>query len=96
MKQVILVRKDLKLGKGKIGSQVAHASLGAYRRTEKKRKEDWDREGSKKIVLKVEDESKLIKFQEIAREKKLINFSFVISSKNKVWASCFKFSSRIL
>ncbi len=84
MKQVILVRKDLKLGKGKIGSQVAHASLGAYRRTEKKRREEWDKEGSKKIVLKVEDESKLIKFQEIAREKKLSNFLVIDAGLTQV------------
>lgn len=74
MKQAILVRRDLKLGKGKIAAQVAHASLGAYKRTEKKLREKWEREGSKKVVLKVENEAELIKKQEIAIEKKLPNF----------------------
>lgn len=74
MKQAILVRKDLKLGKGKLGAQVAHASLGAYKKADKKLREKWEKEGSKKVVLKVEDEFKLIKFQETAREKKLPTF----------------------
>ncbi|RLJ06151.1 MAG: peptidyl-tRNA hydrolase, partial [Candidatus Aenigmatarchaeota archaeon] len=55
MKQVILVRKDLKISKGKIAAQVANASLGAYKKTEKKIREKWEKEGSKKIILKVEN-----------------------------------------
>ncbi len=74
MKQAILVRKDLKIGKGKIAAQVAHASLGAYKKADKKLRDKWEREGSKKIVLKVENEAELIKFHEFAIEKKLSNF----------------------
>ena len=55
VKQVILVRTDLKMGKGKIAVEVAHASLEAYRKAKKKWPEvvrKWEEEGSKKIVLK--------------------------------------------
>ena len=31
MKMVLVVRSDLKMGKGKIGAQCGHAVLGAYR-----------------------------------------------------------------
>ncbi len=57
LKQVIIVRKDLKLSKGKTAVQVAHASLGAYERAFKTRKnyiEDWEREGQKKVVLSID------------------------------------------
>ena len=36
IKQVIVVRSDLKMGKGKICVEVAHASLEAYKRALKK------------------------------------------------------------
>jgi PTH2 family peptidyl-tRNA hydrolase len=39
-KQVIVVRKDLKMNKGKIGAQVAHASLGALLKTKRVTTED--------------------------------------------------------
>ena len=68
------MRKDLKLGKGKIAAQAAHASLGSYKKVDGKLKEKWEREGSKKVVLRVENEAELIKFQEFAREKKIPNF----------------------
>ena len=31
VKMVLVVREDLKMGKGKIGAQCGHATLGAYR-----------------------------------------------------------------
>ncbi|MEM4222146.1 MAG: peptidyl-tRNA hydrolase, partial [archaeon] len=59
MKQVIVVRKDLKLKKGKMSVQVAHASLQAFLEAWKKDKEKtekWLREGAKKVVVYVEDQ----------------------------------------
>ncbi|MCK4319535.1 peptidyl-tRNA hydrolase Pth2 [Candidatus Micrarchaeota archaeon] len=65
VKQVILIRTDLKMGKGKIAAQVAHASLSAYKNAPKKLKEEWERTGMKKVVLKVESEDELLDFQRI-------------------------------
>ena len=31
IKMVLVVREDLKMGKGKIGAQCGHATLGSYR-----------------------------------------------------------------
>ncbi len=53
-KQVIIVRKDLKLGVGKIASQAAHAAIGAMRTADDESVESWESEGSKKVVLKVD------------------------------------------
>jgi len=67
-KQVILVREDLKLPKGKMSAQVAHASLEAVLKSDKKVIAKWRGEGGKKVVLKVKDEKELLKFKEMAED----------------------------
>jgi len=61
LKQVILVRQDLKLPKGKLAVQVAHASLEAAQKV-KSRMKAWKSNGAKKVVLKVEDQAQLEAF----------------------------------
>ncbi|MCL4406759.1 peptidyl-tRNA hydrolase Pth2 [Candidatus Parvarchaeota archaeon] len=56
IKQVIIIRKDLKMGTGKIAAQACHASLMSYMEAEKKYKdivESWLSEGGTKVVVKV-------------------------------------------
>jgi len=65
-KQVILVRQDLKMPKGKMAAQVAHASLEAALKAKKEMLEAWRAEGSKKVVLKVSDEEELLKYKAMA------------------------------
>lgn len=72
MKQVIVVRKDLKLGKGKLAAQVAHASLNAYKETMRNEPEwvrKWEGEGEKKVVLKVENEAELLNLYNTVKKK---------------------------
>ena|SRR5438445_13767566 len=62
MKQVIVARTDLGMGKGKLAAQVAHASLGAAEEAMKKRKEwydEWKSHGQAKVVVKVSGSSEL-------------------------------------
>jgi peptidyl-tRNA hydrolase, PTH2 family len=62
MKQAIIVRTDLKMGKGKMASQVAHASLSAADEAQKRKRnwyDLWKEEGQAKIVLKAESEEEL-------------------------------------
>ena len=72
-KQVILVRQDLKLPKGKMSSQVAHASVEAVLKSKRDNVEGWRGEGMKKVVLKVKDLKELLEFKKLAGQHKLIN-----------------------
>ena len=72
MKQVILARKHLRLSKGKLSSQVAHASTEAALKSSKSKIEEWRKAGMKKVVLKVKNEKDLIKYKRKADKAKLI------------------------
>ena len=70
MKQAIVVRNDLKMGKGKVAAQVAHASLASAEAAQGKRPDwygAWKVEGQAKIVLKVGSEEEL---EDLLREAK--------------------------
>lgn len=70
-KQVIIVRSDLKMGKGKIAAQASHASLSAFLIAKNRDKdiiEEW-LPYQKKIVLKVESEDELLKLYNMLKPK---------------------------
>ncbi len=71
-KQVILVRVDVKLSKGKLAAQVAHASVAAVLSSDEKTVSAWDKQGMKKVVLKVRDKTELFKFQQLAKDANLV------------------------
>ncbi len=52
-KQVIILRKDLEWGKGKMAAHSAHAAVGSVMLADKDAVSKWEEEGSKKVVLKV-------------------------------------------
>ncbi|MCX8197253.1 MAG: peptidyl-tRNA hydrolase Pth2 [Candidatus Micrarchaeota archaeon] len=67
LKQAIVVRSDLKMGRGKLAAQASHASLLACRMAEKHNREyvnEWEKEGQKKIVLKVASLGELLELYE--------------------------------
>lgn len=69
LKQVIVVRKDLKLSKGKMAGQVAHASVSAAEKS--KWKLDWLRGLQKKSVLKCSNLNELTEIYEVAKRQGL-------------------------
>lgn len=74
VKQVIIVRSDLEMGKGKLGAQIAHASILSFLEAQNADKgvvKDWLDSGQKKIVLKVEDEEALKKLYAAFKFKKV-------------------------
>lgn len=71
MKQVILIRNDLKLPKGKMAAQAAHASVDAVLKSIKKDKDkvsEWRAEGMAKIAVKVDSEKELYKYIQEAKD----------------------------
>lgn len=64
LKQAIVIRTDLEMGKGKLCAQAAHASISAYKKCQPRLRDDWEHSGMKKIVLKVNSESDLLKYFE--------------------------------
>ncbi|MFT4304360.1 MAG: peptidyl-tRNA hydrolase Pth2 [Candidatus Woesearchaeota archaeon] len=71
MKQVILVRTDLNLPKGKLAAQVAHASVSCFNKTGFFKKKIWLSSGMKKVVLKVDNLDKLRIYEKRAKKNKL-------------------------
>jgi PTH2 family peptidyl-tRNA hydrolase len=71
-KQVIIMRQDLKLPKGKMAAQAAHASVEAVLKSDKNKISDWRNVGSKKVVLKVENEKELYRYIQFAKDADII------------------------
>jgi PTH2 family peptidyl-tRNA hydrolase len=71
MKQAIIIRTDIKMDKGKIASQCAHASIAAFLRSKTQEKEEWVNEGMKKIILKASSEKELMNLFKSAKKEKL-------------------------
>ncbi|CAL1541188.1 unnamed protein product [Lymnaea stagnalis] len=68
-KMVLVVRNDLKMGKGKIGAQCAHAAVAAvdkYSRDNLPALKHWQRRGQPKVVLKVDDEQAFFDLTKVA------------------------------
>ena len=76
-KQVIVVREDLKLPKGKLAAQAAHASAEAVLRSlgdaeKKKAVKAWREAGQKKVVLKVSSLEELNTCNQQAKDSGLV------------------------
>ena len=72
IKQAIIIRADIEMGKGKTAAQAAHASLMSYFEVEKKDRkiaDEWLRTGERKIVLKANDETELKRLFEAFKYK---------------------------
>jgi len=69
LKQVIVVRQDLKLSKGKTAAQAAHASVTAAEKSSYKR--EWLSVCQKKSVLKCSGERELVELFQKAKDKGL-------------------------
>lgn len=74
IKQVIVVRSDLKMSRGKVAAQVAHAAVSAAENSRIHFPNWWRAwlvQGQKKVVLRVEGGDELIKIFSVARQSNL-------------------------
>ena len=84
-KQAILVNMSLKMTKGKIAAQVAHASLdAALNSINKKSFKEWRRSGQGKIVLKCPDTEMMIKLYGQAKSRNMITSMITDAGKTQV------------
>ncbi|NXH14136.1 PTH2 hydrolase, partial [Bucco capensis] len=61
-KMVLVVRNDLKMGKGKAAAQCSHAAVSAYKQAQRKNPDlvkQWEYCGQPKVVLRAPDEETL-------------------------------------
>ncbi|KAJ8042908.1 Peptidyl-tRNA hydrolase 2, mitochondrial [Holothuria leucospilota] len=74
-KMVLVVRSDLKMGKGKVAAQCSHAAVGCYRRADSEQPDvlkRWLNCGQPKVVVKAPDEDTLFSLAQHARSVGLV------------------------
>ena len=73
-KQVIVLRTDLKMSKGKVAAQAGHAAVSSAEEARRHHPEwwrTWIEEGQCKVAVKAGNEDELLKLKEKAEEMKL-------------------------
>jgi len=72
---ILVVRNDLKMGKGKVAAQCCHAAVGAYQKSFRYNRSlvnAWENSGAAKIAVKVESEGDLMLIKRRAEASNLI------------------------
>lgn len=73
MKQVVVVNEALKLPRGKLAAQVAHASVAAMLEARADARRAWIADGMPKVVLRCESEEELLALEAAAERAQLPN-----------------------
>jgi len=84
MKQVMVVRTDLKMGKGKIAAQCCHACLGAYKKADKEKIRKWENEAYAKVVVKVPSLEDLFEIKEMARQNNIAYYLVTDAGRTQI------------
>ncbi len=69
MKQIIAVNNSLKLPKGKLAAQVAHAAVATFIDASHKARRAWLSDGMPKVVVKGRDVEELKRLEEATRRQ---------------------------
>ena len=87
LKLVLVVRQDLKMGKGKAAAQCCHAALAAYKRARRKcpdRLKVWESTGQPKITLKCDSEEELMLLMVKARSLDLVSYVVADAGRTQI------------
>jgi len=84
MKQVIVIRNDLKMSKGKIAAQACHGCLGSYKQADSNKIKSWEIDGSKKVIVKVNTLEELFQIKEIAKKNNVANFMVTDAGRTEI------------
>ncbi|CAL9219374.1 unnamed protein product [Arabidopsis halleri] len=86
-KMVLVVRNDLKMGKGKVAAQCSHATLGLYKKLLQRAPRAlnrWEYCAQPKVVVKIESEEEMLVLQERARTLKLPTHITIDAGKTQI------------
>lgn len=86
-KMVLVVRNDLKMGKGKIAAQCSHATLGLYKKLHNrapKALNRWEMCGQVKVVVKIEREEDMLLLQERAKSLNIPTHITIDSGRTQI------------
>ncbi|KAG0492400.1 hypothetical protein HPP92_005461 [Vanilla planifolia] len=86
-KMVLVVRNELKMGKGKIAAQCSHATLGLYKKLHNRASKAlsrWEMCGQVKVVLKIESEEDMLVLQERAKSLKLPTHTTIDAGRTQI------------
>ncbi|XP_064208374.1 peptidyl-tRNA hydrolase 2, mitochondrial isoform X2 [Anguilla rostrata] len=70
-KMTLVVRNDLKMGKGKVAAQCSHAAVSAFKQVQRRNPDllrQWEYCGQPKVVVRAPDEESLIELLAHAKE----------------------------
>lgn len=84
VKQVLIVRTDLKMGKGKIAAQCCHGAIGAYKKSSKDKIRKWENDAYGKVVLKVKTLDELTELKKLADKKGIANYLVVDAGRTQI------------
>ncbi len=84
LKQIIIVRKDLKMSSGKVAAQSSHASTEAVLKTDSSKVKEWRGKGMKKVILKVSSQKEILDLKLKAEREGLVTSLIKDAGKTQV------------
>jgi len=71
IKQVIVIRKDIKMSKGKTAAQCCHACLESYKKASPYIRKMWKKQCQKKVILGAKNLEQLIEIKQKASKMRI-------------------------